>query len=103
MSAIIEFEMPFVVFLGDPINALYAKTGLGRVHWCREQCAGHMRLPGCGVDADVPHQGGLTHALTLAQAARDQVLKFTVGSMGGSSLAMAPAFVIQPAVWGEAR
>jgi L-alanine-DL-glutamate epimerase-like enolase superfamily enzyme len=38
--------------------------------------------------------GGLTHALTLAQAARDQGLKLMVGSMGGSSLAMAPAFVI---------
>ncbi len=38
--------------------------------------------------------GGLTHALALAQAARALKLKIMVGSMGGSSLAMAPAFVI---------
>ena len=38
--------------------------------------------------------GGLTHALTLAQAARARGLQIMVGSMGGSSLAMAPAFVI---------
>jgi L-alanine-DL-glutamate epimerase-like enolase superfamily enzyme len=38
--------------------------------------------------------GGLTHALALAEAARGQGLKIMVGSMGGSSLAMAPAFVV---------
>jgi L-alanine-DL-glutamate epimerase-like enolase superfamily enzyme len=38
--------------------------------------------------------GGLTHALALAQAARSLGLKIMVGSMGGSSLAMAPAFLL---------
>jgi L-alanine-DL-glutamate epimerase-like enolase superfamily enzyme len=38
--------------------------------------------------------GGLTHALQLAHAARDSRLGLMVGCMGGSSLAMAPAFVI---------
>ena len=38
--------------------------------------------------------GGLTHALELAQAARQRGLGLMVGSMGGSSLAMAPTFVI---------
>lgn len=38
--------------------------------------------------------GGLTHALALAQAARSLGLQVMVGSMGGSSLAMAPAFVV---------
>jgi L-Ala-D/L-Glu epimerase len=37
--------------------------------------------------------GGLTHALALAQAARSLGLEVMVGSMGGSSLAMAPSFV----------
>jgi L-alanine-DL-glutamate epimerase-like enolase superfamily enzyme len=37
--------------------------------------------------------GGLTHALVLAQAARNLGLQIMVGSMGGSSLAMAPSFV----------
>jgi L-Ala-D/L-Glu epimerase len=38
--------------------------------------------------------GGLTHGLALAQAARNLGMKIMVGSMGGSSLAMAPSFVI---------
>lgn len=38
--------------------------------------------------------GGLTHALQLAREARKRGLRLMVGSMGGSSLAMAPAFVI---------
>jgi len=37
--------------------------------------------------------GGLTHALALAHAGRALGLGIMVGSMGGSSLAMAPAFV----------
>jgi L-alanine-DL-glutamate epimerase-like enolase superfamily enzyme len=38
--------------------------------------------------------GGLTHALDLARSARAQGLGLMVGSMCGSSLAMAPTFVI---------
>jgi L-Ala-D/L-Glu epimerase len=38
--------------------------------------------------------GGLTEALFLAQAARKQGLELYVGNMGGTSLSMAPAFVL---------
>ncbi|MFM7065566.1 MAG: N-acetyl-D-Glu racemase DgcA [Gammaproteobacteria bacterium] len=38
--------------------------------------------------------GGLTHALALAKAARQHGLGLMVGSMCGSSLAMAPTFLI---------
>jgi L-alanine-DL-glutamate epimerase-like enolase superfamily enzyme len=38
--------------------------------------------------------GGLTHALTLARSARERGMSLMVGCMGGSSLAMAPAFVL---------
>jgi L-alanine-DL-glutamate epimerase-like enolase superfamily enzyme len=38
--------------------------------------------------------GGLTHALQLARAARELRLGLMIGCMGGSSLAMAPAFVV---------
>ena len=38
--------------------------------------------------------GGLTDALLLAQAARKQGLELYVGNMGGTSLGMAPAFVL---------
>lgn len=38
--------------------------------------------------------GGLTHGFELAQAARSSGLKVMVGCMGGTSLAMAPAYVL---------
>jgi len=38
--------------------------------------------------------GGLTHALELASAARQRGLGLMVGCMGGSSLSIAPAFVV---------
>ena len=38
--------------------------------------------------------GGLTHALELARGARAKGLGLMVGSMGGSSLSIAPAFVL---------
>jgi L-alanine-DL-glutamate epimerase-like enolase superfamily enzyme len=38
--------------------------------------------------------GGLTHALQLAHAARERGLGLMVGCMGGSSLSIAPAFVL---------
>ncbi len=38
--------------------------------------------------------GGLTHALELARAARARGLRLMVGCMGGTSLAIAPAFVV---------
>ena len=38
--------------------------------------------------------GGLTEALRVVRAARGQGLKLMVGCMGGTSLSMAPAFVI---------
>jgi hypothetical protein len=42
---IIQFETPYVVFLGDTVDAIYAKTGLVMVKWRPEECAGQMRLP----------------------------------------------------------
>ena len=38
--------------------------------------------------------GGLSHALELARAARERGLGLMVGCMAGSSLAIAPAFVV---------
>lgn len=38
--------------------------------------------------------GGLTHALELAQAARDNGIRLMAGSMGGTSLSMAPTHVV---------
>jgi len=38
--------------------------------------------------------GGLTHALELAQVARDKGIRLMAGSMGGTSLSMAPTHVV---------
>lgn len=46
------------------------------------------------INVKLDKTGGLTHALQLVEAARASRLGVMVGCMGGSSLAMAPAFVI---------
>ena len=46
------------------------------------------------VNIKLDKSGGLTEALRLAQAARAARFKLMVGCMGGSSLAMAPAFIV---------
>lgn len=46
------------------------------------------------VNIKLDKTGGLTEALRLARAARDQGLRLMVGCMAGSSLSMAPAFII---------
>jgi L-Ala-D/L-Glu epimerase len=55
-----------------------------------EQAATRYQL----INIKLDKAGGLTHALQLARAARAQGLGLMVGCMGGSSLAMAPAFVV---------
>nr|WP_316643146.1 N-acetyl-D-Glu racemase DgcA [uncultured Roseateles sp.] len=46
------------------------------------------------VNIKLDKAGGLTHGLALASAARERGMGVMVGCMGGSSLAMAPAFVL---------
>jgi uncharacterized NAD-dependent epimerase/dehydratase family protein len=51
---LIRYELPFVVFLGDIVDEIYGKTGLGLVQWRRADCLGQIRLPGCGIDSGAP-------------------------------------------------
>jgi L-Ala-D/L-Glu epimerase len=46
------------------------------------------------VNIKLDKTGGLTEALRMARAARAANLQLMVGSMGGSSLSMAPAFIV---------
>jgi L-alanine-DL-glutamate epimerase-like enolase superfamily enzyme len=46
------------------------------------------------INVKLDKSGGLTAALQLTYAARERGLGLMVGCMGGSSLAMAPAFVV---------
>jgi L-Ala-D/L-Glu epimerase len=55
-----------------------------------EQSAGRYQM----INIKLDKTGGLTHALELARSARGRGLGLMVGCMCGSSLAMAPAFVI---------
>jgi uncharacterized NAD-dependent epimerase/dehydratase family protein len=70
---VVEFDIPFVVFLGDAVDATYAKTALGLVEWRADACAGQMRLPGCNVDAGVPD-------LSIAAAKKAGVRSLIIGS-----------------------
>jgi L-alanine-DL-glutamate epimerase-like enolase superfamily enzyme len=46
------------------------------------------------VNIKLDKTGGLTEALRLTRAAQDANLKVMVGCMAGSSLSMAPAFIV---------
>ena len=64
-----------------------------------ESCQTTESLPGLAgkyeyVNIKLDKTGGLTEALRLAQAARAAHFKLMVGCMAGSSLAMAPGFII---------
>lgn len=64
-----------------------------------EACQTTQSLPALAgkyeyVNIKLDKTGGLSEALRLAQAAKEQGFKLMVGCMGGSSLSMAPAFVV---------
>ncbi len=50
----IDIKSPYLIFLGDEPEESHAKTGIGIAHWRPELCAGQYRLPGSGVDLDIP-------------------------------------------------
>src|ERR1700727_3229725 len=70
---VVEFDIPFIVFLGDAVDAAYAKTALGLVEWRADACGGQMRLPGCRVDAGVPD-------LSIAEAKKAGASSLIIGS-----------------------
>ena len=50
----IELSSPYLVFLGDIKNEVYAKTGYGVVQWRRDLCVAQYRLQGCTIDLGLP-------------------------------------------------
>jgi hypothetical protein len=72
-SSLVQFPVPFVVFLGDLPDETFCKTGMGLVQWRRAECVGQIRLPGCGADAEVPD-------LNVAQAKAAGARSLIVGS-----------------------
>ena len=73
MENVIGFSAPFVVFFGDAADPTFAKTGLGLAQWRPQDCIGQVGLPGCGVDAGVPH-------FTLQQAREAGARSLVIGS-----------------------
>jgi uncharacterized NAD-dependent epimerase/dehydratase family protein len=81
----IQLHAPYLVFLADVTDRIYAKTGLGVAQWCRDRCIGQLRLPGCAVDAGLPDMDIRTAA---ARGARSLILG--VAPVGGG---IQPAWV----------
>ncbi|NIP19238.1 MAG: DUF1611 domain-containing protein [Xanthomonadales bacterium] len=50
----LELNKPYLVFLGDAVNPLDAKTGHGIAHWRPEDCVGQLRYANCKVDTGLP-------------------------------------------------
>lgn len=67
----LNIATPYLVFLGDTVNPLDAKTGRGLVDWRPEQCIGQLRLPGCTVDLGLPD---MTPAEAVAAGAKSLVI-----------------------------
>jgi uncharacterized NAD-dependent epimerase/dehydratase family protein len=70
---VIQFETPYVVFLGDIRNEVNGKTGLGLVQWRRQDCIGQLRLPGCAIDTGM-------RDLSVAEAKAKGTRSLIVGS-----------------------
>lgn len=45
---------PYVLFVGDIKEAVFAKTGLGVAQWCPNQTVGQIRFDDCEVDLGIP-------------------------------------------------
>jgi uncharacterized NAD-dependent epimerase/dehydratase family protein len=78
-GTIVEFSVPYAVFLGDASDEIYTKTAFGLIQWRRASCAGQVRLPGCKVDTGVPD-------LSVSRAKHAGVRSLIVGSaaVGGA-------------------
>ena len=75
---LMDLQPPHLLFLGDVVNPLDAKTAMGVLDWRPEDCIGQFRLPGCGVDLGLPD---LTPEAAVALGARSLLLG--VAPLGG--------------------
>ena len=67
-----KLEKPYLLFVGDAHDELAAKTAIGVLDWCPEDCIGQFRLPGCVPDLNIP-------SLTMEQAARQGAKTVLIG------------------------
>ncbi len=76
--AAVELTPPYLVFVGDTTRSVFAKTGAGLVHWCRDRCLGQYRTTSDAVNLGVPD-------LTISEAVAAGVKTMVVGvaNVGG--------------------
>lgn len=67
-----KLEKPYLLFVGDAHDELAAKTAIGVLDWCPDDCIGQFRLPGCVPDLNIP-------SLTISQAARQGARTVLIG------------------------
>jgi uncharacterized NAD-dependent epimerase/dehydratase family protein len=75
----VTFASPWLIFLGNAVDNLHAKTGHGLVDWRREQCVGQLRFPDCAADLGIPD---MTPAQAAAAGAKSLVIG--VAPVGGA-------------------
>ena len=67
-----EFQYPYLLFLGDARDQLAAKTANGVRVWRPDWCLGQLRLPGCKANCNVPD-------MTIEEAAQAGVRTIILG------------------------
>lgn len=77
-AAPLPIEKPYLLYLGDVANDLYAKTAFGLRDWLPGACVGQFRRVGCVVDAQLPD---MTPAEAVLAGAKTLVIG--VASVGG--------------------
>lgn len=50
----IQIDGPWLIFMGDAVSQLHAKTGHGLHDWRPENCLAQLRYPGCVADLRLP-------------------------------------------------
>jgi uncharacterized NAD-dependent epimerase/dehydratase family protein len=78
-AAGLDLPHPYLLFLGDTTEPVYAKTAFGLRDWARELCVGEYVLPGRTVSTGLPP---LTPAEAKARGARSLVIG--VANSGGA-------------------
>ena len=69
----VSLRTPYLLFIGDAVDQLAAKTAAGIAFWRPEISLGQMRLPGCNADLGIPD-------MTIEEAARAGVKTLIVGT-----------------------
>jgi uncharacterized NAD-dependent epimerase/dehydratase family protein len=72
-------QKPYLVFLGDVKQELYAKTAFGLRDWLPDACIAQRRLPGCAVDLGIPEMSARE-----AQRNGARTLAIGVAPVGGA-------------------